>query len=78
MRTLRQKVDVELEDARVGGEWMGVKNAYFSSESASKIATLEQKRMLWTQRTSARAVLRAGEALSLWIYIKLTYPAPPY
>ena len=43
MRTLKQKVDVELKDACVGWEWMGVKNAYPSSESASKMRTLKQK-----------------------------------
>ena len=37
MRTLKQKIDVELKDACVGWEWMGVKNAYPSSESASKM-----------------------------------------
>ena len=43
MRTLKQKIDVELKDACVGWEWMGVKNAYPSSESASKMRTLRQK-----------------------------------
>ena len=43
MRTLKQKIDVELKDACVGWEWMGVKNAYPSSESASKMHTLKQK-----------------------------------
>ena len=43
MRTLKQKVDVELKDARVGWGMEGVKNAYPSSESASKMRTLRQK-----------------------------------
>ena len=43
MRTLKQKVDVELKDARVGWGMEGVKNAYPSSESASKMHTLKQK-----------------------------------
>ena len=43
MRTLRQKVDVELKDARVGCRLEGVKNAYTSSESASKMRPLRQK-----------------------------------
>ena len=43
MRTLKQKIDVELKDACVGWEWMGVKNAYPSSESALKTRTLRQK-----------------------------------
>ena len=43
MRTLKQKVDVELKDARVGWGMEGVKNAYPSSESASKMHTLRQK-----------------------------------
>ena len=43
MRTLRQKVDVELKDARVGWRLEGVKNAYPSSESASTMRPLRQK-----------------------------------
>ena len=43
MRTLRQKVDVELKDARVGWRLDGVKNAYPSSESASEVQPLRQK-----------------------------------
>ena len=43
MRTLTQKVDVELKDARVGWEMEEVKNAYPSSESALKMRTLRQK-----------------------------------
>ena len=43
MRTLRQKVDVELKDARVGWRLEGVKNAYPSSESVSKVQPLRQK-----------------------------------
>ena len=43
MRTLRQKVDVELKDARVGWGMEGVKNAYPSTESALKMRTLGQK-----------------------------------
>ena len=43
MRTARQKVDVELKDARVGWGVEGVKNANPSSESVSKMRTLKQK-----------------------------------
>ncbi len=43
MRTLRQKVEVELKDARVGWRLEGVKIAYPSSESASKMRPLRQK-----------------------------------
>ena len=43
MRTLRQKVDVELKDARVGWRLEGVKNAYPSLASASKMRPLRQK-----------------------------------
>ena len=43
MRTLRQKVDVELKDARVGWGVEGVKNANPSTESVSKMITLRQK-----------------------------------
>ena len=43
MRTLKQKVDVELKDARVGWGMERVKNANPSSESASKMRTLKQK-----------------------------------
>ena len=43
MRTLRQKVDVELKDARVGWRLEGVKNAYPSSESASEVQPLRLK-----------------------------------
>ena len=43
MRTLKQKVDVKLKDARVGWGMEGGKNAYPSSESASKTHTLKQK-----------------------------------
>ena len=43
MRTLRQKVHVELKDARMGWVGGGVKNADRSSESASKMRTLWQK-----------------------------------
>ena len=43
MRTLRQKVDVELKDACVGRRLVGVKNAHPSSESASKMLPLSQK-----------------------------------
>ena len=42
-RTLKQKADVEMKDALVGWGWMMVKNAYPSSESASKMRTLRQK-----------------------------------
>ena len=43
MRTLRQKVDVELKDARVGWRLEGVKHAHPSSKSASTMRTLKQK-----------------------------------
>ena len=43
MRNLRQKVDVELKDARVGWRLVGVKNEHPSSESASKMRPLRQK-----------------------------------
>ena len=43
MRTLKQKVDVDLKDARVGWRLEGVKNATPSAESASKMRPLEQK-----------------------------------
>ena len=51
MRTLKQKVDVELKDARVGWGMEGVKNAYPSSESASKMHTLRQKVGLEASKT---------------------------
>ena len=43
MRTFRQKVDVELKDARVGWRLEAVKNAHPSSESVSKMRTFRQK-----------------------------------
>ena len=43
MRTLKQKVDVELKDARVGWQLERVKNAHPSTKRVSKIRTLRQK-----------------------------------
>ena len=43
MCTLKQKVDVEMKDARVGLRVDGVKNAYPSSKNVSKMRTLRQK-----------------------------------
>ena len=43
IRTLRQKVDVELKDARVGWRLEGGKNCYPSSESVLKMRPLRQK-----------------------------------
>ena len=43
MRTLKQKVDIEMKDACVGWRFEGVKNRHPSSESASKMRTLRQK-----------------------------------
>ena len=51
MRTLKQKVDVEMEDARVGWKVEGVKNAYRSSKSESKTRTVKQKVGFETSKT---------------------------
>ena len=43
MRTLRQKIDVEMKDARVGWRVEGFKNGNPSSKSVTKMLPLKQK-----------------------------------
>ena len=43
MRTLRQKIDVEMKDARVGWRVEGFKNGNSSSKSVTKMVPLKQK-----------------------------------